>query len=203
MAILQGRSSLRYPGNPWPCSRYHQNTEVLDTEVLRQADLPNAITVMRKAQLRWASHVSRMQDDRIPKQLFYGKLLFRKPTVEGQRKHYKDSLKISRAFLASDRPCWRQLTAPKEPTHQRSEGPVKPARRSKQFAGKAPQALTAQPLPTSVLPVREASLLGLVSSATSGHLWQFIIKLEVFGHLGLRRTSNNNTLRNAHDGRHY
>ena len=204
MGILQTRSSLRYPGNPWPCSRHHQ-----DTEVLRQADLPSSITVMRKAQLRWASHVSRKQEDRIPKQLFYGELWFHEPTVDG---HYKDSLKVflkdfnisteSWEFLASDRPCWRQLiTKGATHTQQRSEGPVKP-RKSEQYARKEPPALTAQPLLTSVLPVREASLPGLVWSATSGHLWQFIIKLEVFGHLWLRRTSNNNSLRNVHDGRH-
>ena len=90
MGILQGSSLLRYPENPWPCSRHHP-----DTEVLRQADLPSVITVMRKAQPRWASHVSHMQDDRIPKQLYYGELWFRKPTVGGQRKHCKDSLKVS------------------------------------------------------------------------------------------------------------
>ena len=147
-------------------------------------------------------HVSRMQEDRIPKQLFYGELWFHEPTVDG---YYKDSLKVSLRdfnistesweFLASDRPCWRQLiTKGARHTQQRSEGPVKP-RKSEQYARKEPPALTAQPLPTSDLPVREASLPGLVSSATSGHLWQFIIKLEVFGHLWLRRTSNNNSLR--------
>ena len=160
MGILQTRSSLRYPRNPWPCSRHHQ-----DTEVLRQADLPISITVIRKAQLRWASHVSRMQEH-----------------ARGSLKDFNISTE-SWKFLASDRPCWRQLiTKGATHTRQRSEGPVKP-RKSEQYARKEPPALTAQPLPTSVLPVREASLPGLVSSANFGHLWQFIIKLEVFGHL--------------------
>ncbi|KAL9966376.1 hypothetical protein ACROYT_G024438 [Oculina patagonica] len=92
--------------------------KVPDTEVLKQADLSSAITIMRKAQLRWAGHVSRMPDDRIPKQLFYGELCSGKRTVGGQRKRYKDSLKVSlKDFnisteswesLASDRPSWRQ-----------------------------------------------------------------------------------------------
>ena len=42
-------------------------------------------------------------------------------------------------------------------------------KRSEQYARKEPLALIAQPLPTSALPVGEASLPGLVSSATSGH----------------------------------
>jgi len=93
--------------------------KVSDTEVLKQADLPSAITAMRKAQLRWAGLVSRMLDDRIPKQLFCGELCSGKRTVGGQRKCYKDSLKASlkdfnistesRESLASDRPSWRQL----------------------------------------------------------------------------------------------
>ncbi|KAL9961518.1 hypothetical protein ACROYT_G030473 [Oculina patagonica] len=92
--------------------------KVPDTKVLKHADLPSAITIMRKAQLRWAGHVSRMPDDHIPKQLFYGELCSGKRTVGGQRKRYKDSLKVSlKDFnisteswesLASDRPSWRQ-----------------------------------------------------------------------------------------------
>ena len=71
------------------------------------------------AQLRWAGHFSRMHDDPISKQLFYGKLCHGKRTVGGQQKRFKDSLKVSlKDFnisteswesLASNRPCWRHL----------------------------------------------------------------------------------------------
>ena len=60
-----------------------------------------------------------MHDDRSPKQLFYGELCRGKRTVGGQRKRFKDSLKLSlKDFnisteswesLASDRACWRHL----------------------------------------------------------------------------------------------
>ena len=51
-----------------------------DSEVLERGNLPSVITMMRKAQIQWAGHVSRMADSRIPKQLFYGQL------KNGQRK---------------------------------------------------------------------------------------------------------------------
>ena len=69
--------------------------KIPDTEVLKRADSPHITTIMRKAQLRWAGHVTRMPDSRIPKQLFYGELHQGKRTVGGQRKRYKDSLKAS------------------------------------------------------------------------------------------------------------
>ncbi|KAL8567720.1 hypothetical protein ACOMHN_009028 [Nucella lapillus] len=69
--------------------------KVPDTEVLKQADIPSAITIIRKAQLRWAGHVSRMHDNRIPKQLLYGELCCGKRTAGGQRKRFNDSLKVS------------------------------------------------------------------------------------------------------------
>jgi len=93
--------------------------KIPDTEVLERAELPSVITTMRKAQTRWAGHVTRMDDSRIPKQLFYGELQHGERRVGGQRKRYKDSLK---AYLkdfnievntwetaASDRSTWRSL----------------------------------------------------------------------------------------------
>ncbi|KAL8613134.1 hypothetical protein ACOMHN_035074 [Nucella lapillus] len=88
--------------------------KVPDTEVLKQADIPSALTIMRKAQLRWAGHVSRMHDNRIPKQLLSGELCCGKRTAGGQRKRFKTSrlkdFNISTESwesLASDRPTWR------------------------------------------------------------------------------------------------
>ncbi len=91
--------------------------KIPNTEVLHRARLPSITTITHKAQLRWAGHVSRMHDDRIPKQLFYGELRHGKRIIGGQRKRFKDSLKVSlKDFhisieswesLASDRPRWR------------------------------------------------------------------------------------------------
>ena len=97
----------------------HWQDKVPDSEVLKQANSLSITTTIHKAQLRWAGHVSRMPDDRIPKQLLYGELCHGKRSVGGQRKRFKDTLKVSLKdfnictesweYLASDRPCWRNL----------------------------------------------------------------------------------------------
>ena len=45
-----------------------------DTEVLERAGIPSIHTLLEKAQARWAGHVARMPDGRLPKQLLYGEL---------------------------------------------------------------------------------------------------------------------------------
>ena len=104
--------------------------KVPDTAVLKQANIPSVTTLIRKAQLRWAGHVARMADDRIPKQLLYGELSNGKRKVGGQKKRFKDSLKVSlKDFcintdtwesLAADRPAWRSaITAGANTAEQR------------------------------------------------------------------------------------
>jgi len=64
--------------------------KIPDTEVLERAELPSVIATMRKAQTRWAGHVLRMSDSRIPKQLLYGEVSRCGKKIGAQRKRYKD-----------------------------------------------------------------------------------------------------------------
>ena len=91
---------------------------VPDTEVLEKAGLPSIITILMQNQLRWAGHVTRMPDHRLPKQLFFGELTEGKRSAGGPKKRFKDTLKSSlKAFglnttswekTAEDRQTWRQ-----------------------------------------------------------------------------------------------
>ena len=92
---------------------------VPDTEVLTRAGIPNIHTLQQKAQVRWASHVTRMPDDCLPKQLLYCELCYGKPSVGGQKKRFEDTLKKTLTSFnidvtncevcAHDRPLWRSM----------------------------------------------------------------------------------------------
>ena len=57
-----------------------------DTEVLTRSGIPSIHTLLQKAQVRWAGHVTRMPDDRLPKQPLYGELCYGKRSVGGLKK---------------------------------------------------------------------------------------------------------------------
>ena len=91
--------------------------KIPDTEVLTRADLPSIYAILMQSQLRWAGHVARMSDDRLPKRLLFGELQHGKRSQGGQKKRFKDTLKASlKAFninhntweqSAQDRGTWR------------------------------------------------------------------------------------------------
>ena len=54
---------------------------------------------MKRAQLRWAGHVHRMEDSRIPKRLLYGEL------DDGSRKRGRPKLKYKDTMKASLKDC--------------------------------------------------------------------------------------------------
>ena len=55
--------------------------KIPDTEVLRKAKMQSVHTLLNLAQLRWAGHVTRKCDERLPKKVLYGEL------QEGKRSH--------------------------------------------------------------------------------------------------------------------
>ena len=69
--------------------------KIPDTEVLARAGLPSIHTLLKKSQLRWAGHVARMPDNRLPKKLLFGELQHGKRSLGGPKKCYKDTLKGS------------------------------------------------------------------------------------------------------------
>lgn len=93
---------------------------VTNVEVLERASSPSIEAILLKSRLRWAGHVIRMDDERIPKQLLFGEL------AQGYRnrgrpcKRFKDTLKDSLKWCglkpaemvhaAQDRQKWRALT---------------------------------------------------------------------------------------------
>ena len=92
--------------------------KIPNTTVLEKCKMQGIEAHLHKSKLRWAGHVSRMNDDRIPKILLYGTIHDQGTTTRGRPAlRFKDSLKSSlRAcqirqenweIAASDRNKWR------------------------------------------------------------------------------------------------
>ena len=92
---------------------------VPDTEVLIRAGIRSIHTLLQKAPVRWAGHVTLMPDDRLQKQLLHGELCYGKRSVGGQTKRFKDTLKKTLTSFninvtnwevcAQDRPLCRSM----------------------------------------------------------------------------------------------
>ena len=81
------------------CGRWRktggQGRRVPNTVVLEKCGTTGIEALLLQAQFRWVGHVVRVEDYRIPKQVFFGKLVTGKRLVGGPLQRYKDSLKVN------------------------------------------------------------------------------------------------------------
>ena len=66
-----------------------------NTTVLKQCDNAGIESILFRIQFCWSGHVSRMSDERIPNRMLYGQLPNAKRHPGGQRKRYKDKLRVN------------------------------------------------------------------------------------------------------------
>nr|VZI09819.1 unnamed protein product [Spirometra erinaceieuropaei] len=98
--------------------RLNWQDRIPDTEVLERTGIPSIYAILKQMQLLWSGHLVRMDDERLPKRLFYGDVATGSRRQGGQIRHYKDTLKSSLRLLqinptnweelACDRPAWRR-----------------------------------------------------------------------------------------------
>nr|VZI43743.1 unnamed protein product [Spirometra erinaceieuropaei] len=80
-----------------------------DTEVLERTGILSIYSMLRQMQLRWSGHLVRMDDERLPKQLFYGDVATGSRRQGGQIRRYKDTLKSSLKRLQINPSNWEEL----------------------------------------------------------------------------------------------
>ena len=90
-----------------------------NVEVLETSGTVSIEAMLLKIQLRWSGHVSRMEDRRLPKAVFFGELSTGYRTVGAPLKRYKDSLKCSLSLCHIDHRTWTKEAAERDPWRQK------------------------------------------------------------------------------------
>nr|VZI52208.1 unnamed protein product [Spirometra erinaceieuropaei] len=78
-----------------PTLRLNWQDRIPDTDVLERTGILSIYAILRQMQLRWSGHLVRMDDERLPKRLFYGDVATGSRRQGGQIRRYKDTLKSS------------------------------------------------------------------------------------------------------------
>ncbi len=98
--------------------RFKWQDYITNDEVCEHTGLPEMDIILRRRILRWAGHVIRMEDGRLPKQIRYGEMISGKRDVGRPKLRYKDIVKASLKgcsinvnrfeMVPSDRALWRK-----------------------------------------------------------------------------------------------
>ena len=83
---------------------------ISNIQVLERCGVTSVESQIVKAQLRWVGHLTRMEDSRIPKAVFYSQLSSGKRSLGRPRLRYKDTLKQNLKACSIDLNSW-EVTA--------------------------------------------------------------------------------------------
>nr|VZI09519.1 unnamed protein product [Spirometra erinaceieuropaei] len=158
--------------------RLNWQDRIPDTDVLERTGILSIYSMLRQMQLRWSGHLVRMEDERLPKRLFYGDVATGSRRQGGQIRRYKDTLKSSLkrlhinptnwVELSHDRPTWRRAVKTGAATYEANRiAAAKVKREARKSQLRPVRNAAAQPLPTCPRCQRTfRARIGLV-----GHLW--------------------------------
>ena len=89
----------------------HWSDYITNVEVLEQAEVTSIEAMLMKSKLRWAKHVYRMGDYRLPMMILYGELSTGYRDRRGVKRRYKNSLKKPLSTCHIDHSQWSTLVA--------------------------------------------------------------------------------------------
>nr|VZI20805.1 unnamed protein product [Spirometra erinaceieuropaei] len=139
--------------------RLNWQDRIPDTDVLERTGILSIYTMLRQMQLRCSGHLVRMDDERLPKRLFYGDVARGFRRQGGQIRRYRDTLKSSLKRLqinptyweelAHDRPTWRRTVRTGAAIYEANRIAAAKAKREARKSQLRPvRNADAQPLPT-------------------------------------------------------
>nr|VZI49164.1 unnamed protein product [Spirometra erinaceieuropaei] len=139
--------------------RLNWQERIPDTEVLERTGMLSIYAMLRQIQLRWSGHLVRMDDERLPKRLFYGDVATGSRRQGGQIRRYKDTLKSTLKRLqinptnweelARDRPTWRRTVKTGAAIYEANRiAAAKVKREVRKSQSRPVRNAAAQPLPT-------------------------------------------------------
>nr|VZI52121.1 unnamed protein product [Spirometra erinaceieuropaei] len=139
--------------------RLNWQDRIPDTDVLERTGILSIYAALRQIQLRWSGHLVRMDDERIPKRIFYGDVATGSRRQGGQFRRYNDTLKSTLKRLqinptnweevALDRPTWRRTVKTGAAIYEANRIAAAKAKREARKSQLRPvRNAAAQPLPT-------------------------------------------------------
>nr|VZI20648.1 unnamed protein product [Spirometra erinaceieuropaei] len=126
--------------------RLKWQNRIPDTDVLERTGILSIYAILRQIQLRWSGHLVRMDEERLPKRVFYGDVAT--DTLKSSLKHLQIN-PINWEELALDRPTWRRTVKTGAAIYEANRIAAAKAKREARKSQLRPvRNAAAQPLPT-------------------------------------------------------